>query len=158
LTVDLENALMREDDGVVPGVIRPNEGVTLPLEPDGVTRPLCIDVEKDGVARPPREEATEDGRCVAPTPTVGAESLVVATKTPQLGGHVKYCLPFTVPLFLPFPENPPLSSTPAHIPDLPSIAPINRNVPSYPSDSMRTLSPTSNSLSARLELLLDTSD
>jgi len=92
LTVDLENALIREDDGVVPGVIRPNEGVTLPLEPDGVTRPLCIDVETDGVARPPREEATEDGRWIAPAPTVGAESLVVATKTPQLGGHVKYCL------------------------------------------------------------------
>jgi hypothetical protein len=83
---------MREDDGVVPGVTRPNKGVILPLESDGVMRPLCRDVERDGVARPPREEATEDGRWIAPTPTVGAESLVVATKTPQLGGHVKYCL------------------------------------------------------------------
>jgi hypothetical protein len=79
LTVDLEKALMREDAGVLLGVTRPKEGVILPFDPDGVTRP-------------PREEATEEGRWIAPTPTVGADSLVVATKTPQLGGHVKYCL------------------------------------------------------------------
>jgi len=83
---------------------------------------------------------------------------VVATKTPQLGGHVKYCLPFTVPSFFPFPEKPPLSSTPAQRPNLPSIAPMYLNVPSYPSDSMRTLSPASNGLLARLELLAETSD
>ena len=92
LTVDLEKVLMREDAGVVFGVTRPKEGVTLPFEPDGVVRPLGMDVERDGVARPPREEATEDGRRDAPMPTVGADNLVVATKTPQLGGHEKYGL------------------------------------------------------------------
>jgi hypothetical protein len=92
LTVDLERAIIREDAGVVLGVPRPNEGVTFPFEPDGVTRPPVTDVERDGVVRPPREEATEDGRRTAPTPTVGVESLVVATKTPQFGGHGKYCL------------------------------------------------------------------
>ena len=85
LTVDLERVIIREDAGVVLGVIRP-------FGPDGVTRPLVTDVERDGAVRSPREEATEDGRRTAPTPTVGAESLVVATKTPQFDGHVKYCL------------------------------------------------------------------
>jgi hypothetical protein len=80
LTVDLDNVLMPEVAGVVL-----DEGVALPFEPDGVTRPLCIDVDRDGVDRPPREEVTEDGRRMAPTPTVGAESFVMATKTPQLG-------------------------------------------------------------------------
>jgi hypothetical protein len=101
--VDLENVPSRaRAAGVVPGVTRPVdmgvfrpfemevEGVTLPLasdvEAEGVTRP-----EMDGVIRPPREEATEDGRRTAPGPTVGGESFVVATKTPQLAGHEKYC-------------------------------------------------------------------
>lgn len=85
--------------GVVPGVTRPdeNDGVVLPPA-DGVIRPLereleaagVIRPEIDGVVRPPREEATDDGRGTAPGPTVGGESFVVATKTPQLGGHEKY--------------------------------------------------------------------
>lgn len=54
-------------------------------------RPLGMEAE-EGVTRPPREEVTEDGRRAAPTPTVGADNFVVATKTPQFGGQVKYCL------------------------------------------------------------------
>lgn len=85
--------------GVVPGVARPAydgvirppfEGVVRPVEADGVMRELVLnDMEVDGVVRPPREDATEDGRWTAPGPTVGGESFVVATKTPQLGGHEK---------------------------------------------------------------------
>ena len=92
------------------GVTRPlpKDGVTLPLEIDGVTLPLDIegvfrplpmegraegvirpDAEKEGVMRPLRTDATDDGRDI---PTVAADSFVKATKTPQLGGHVKYCL------------------------------------------------------------------
>jgi len=37
LTVDLDSDLIREDAGVVLGVIRPN---VLSFEPDGVTRPF----------------------------------------------------------------------------------------------------------------------
>lgn len=84
-------------------------GVTLPLL-EGVIRPLDIDddtVMRDpdfndaldgvicpdiaGVTRPPREDATEDGRWIAPGPTVGGESLTVDTKTPQRSGQTKYC-------------------------------------------------------------------
>lgn len=85
------------------GVVRP-AGVTRPLdteiegaarvvpliEVEGVTRP-----EREGVTRPPpppREEATDEGRMYAPGPTVGAESLLVATKTPHLSGQAKYAL------------------------------------------------------------------
>lgn len=90
--VDLDSALIRAlAAGVVLGVMRPgNDGVIRPLEPEGVTRPLGP--VNDGVIRPPRDEATDEGRYKAPAPTVGAESFVVATKTPQLGGHAKYCL------------------------------------------------------------------
>ena len=83
----------------VAGVVRPVEGVTLPLEKvadgvrevvqkDGVIRP-----ELAGVALPPRVDVTDEGRCtcIAPGPTVGSESFVVATNTPQLSGHEKYC-------------------------------------------------------------------
>lgn len=81
----------------VAGVVRPVEGVTLPLEKvadgvrevvkkDGVIRP-----ELAGVVLPPRVDATDDGRCMAPRPTVGDESFVVAMNTPQLSGHEKYC-------------------------------------------------------------------
>ena len=94
------------------GVTRPllTDGVTLPLPIDGVTRPLDIegvfrplpkegraegvilpDAEKEGVIRPLRLEATDEGR-EKEIPTVAAESFVDATKTPQLGGHEKYCL------------------------------------------------------------------
>lgn len=45
----------------------------------------------DGVVLPPRDDATEEGRCIAPGPTVGGESLVVATKTPHFSEHEKYC-------------------------------------------------------------------
>jgi hypothetical protein len=76
------------------GVLRP-AGVTLPFESDtsgvlvprelveleGVNRP-----DKEGVTRPPLEEATDGGR---PGTTVGADSLVVATKTPHLSGQEK---------------------------------------------------------------------
>lgn len=87
-------------------------GVTLPLL-DGVIRPLDTDDDDDdgvmwdpnfnnvldgvirpdiaGVTRPAREDATEGGRCIAPGPTVGDESLTVDTKTPQFSGHRKYC-------------------------------------------------------------------
>ena len=82
---------------LVAGVVRPVEGVTLPLEKvadgvreaeknDGVIRP-----ELAGVVLPPRDEATDEGRCMAPGPTVGDESFVVAMNTPQLSGHEKYC-------------------------------------------------------------------
>ena len=83
------------------GVTRPlpKDGVTLPLDIEGVFRPLpreviaegviLPDAEKDGVMRPLRTEATEDGLDI---PAVAADSLVDATKTPQLGGQVKYCL------------------------------------------------------------------
>lgn len=144
-----------EDPGVIlplllAGVVRP-EGVILPLlrlglelvdrkPADGVTRPFV----SDGVTLPP---ITDGGRCA------GAESFVVAMNTPHFGGQVKYCFPPTEPSFFPFPANPPLSSTPAHSPPLPSISPIKRKVPSNPNDSMRTLSPTSNErVPARLEL------
>jgi hypothetical protein len=86
---------------VVPGITRPEGviGVALPLL-EGVIRPLDIDEDVemrdlnnalDGVTRPPREDATEDGRCIAPGPTVGGESLTADTKTPQFSGHTKYC-------------------------------------------------------------------
>jgi hypothetical protein len=81
----------------VAGVMRPVTGVTLPLEivadgvrevvkKDGVIRP-----ELAGVVLPPRFDATDEGRCMAPGPTVGDESFVVAMNTPQLSGHEKYC-------------------------------------------------------------------
>lgn len=80
--------------------------MTLPLDIDGVTRPLAAGVilpfEIDGVVRPPSEDgglpdedgvarpaSTEGGLLV--TPAVAALSFVVATKTPQCGGQVKYC-------------------------------------------------------------------
>ena len=66
--------------------------------------------------------------------------------------------PLTLPSFLPFPENPPLNSTPAHWPAFPSISPKYRRVPSKPRLSILTLSPTSKGLSARLVLLMKTSD
>lgn len=65
--------------------------------------------------------------------------------------------PFTEPLFLPLPANPPLSSTPANRPDFPTISPRNFNMPSKPRDSMRTLSPMSKVRPARLELLVNVS-
>ena len=81
---------------VVAGVVRPVEGVALPLgkvadgrevvKNDGVIRP-----ELAGVILPPRVDATDEGRCIAPGPTVGDESFVVAMNTPQLSGHEKYC-------------------------------------------------------------------
>lgn len=82
---------------LVAGVVRPVEGVTLPLQKvvdgvreveknDGVIRP-----ELAGVILPPRADATDEGRCMAPGPTVGEESFVVAMNTPQLSGHEKYC-------------------------------------------------------------------
>jgi hypothetical protein len=43
------------------------------------------------VSHPLREEAAEGGRWTDPRPTVGRDNLVVATKTPHLGGQVKYC-------------------------------------------------------------------
>ena len=52
--------------------------------------------------------------------------------------------PPTVPLFFPLPPNPPLSSIPAQSPSFPSISPRYLSVPSKPSDSILTLSPTSN--------------
>lgn len=66
--------------------------------------------------------------------------------------------PATDPLFLPLPAKPPPSSTPAHIPGFPSISPKYLSTPSKPSDSIRTLSPTSNGRPARLALLVNTSD
>lgn len=116
-------------------------------------RPPYMDEEKEGVTRP---EATEGG--LAPKPTVGEESLVVATKTPHMGGQEKYCLPLTEPSFFPFPTKPPLSSTPAQRPDLPSMSPKYCKIPSNPSDSILTLSPTSKARPARLMLLPNTSD
>jgi hypothetical protein len=93
--------------GVLNGllVVRPVPGVVLPAVDEGVTRPLrkevegVLGIEKDGVVLPvsagvvlpPRDDATDDGR-TAPGPTVGGESLVVATKTPHFSGHEKYCL------------------------------------------------------------------
>ena len=81
---------------LVAGVVRPVEGVTLPLKKvadgvreveknEGVIRP-----ELAGVILPPRADVTDDGRCMAPGPTVGDESFVVAMKTPQLSVHEKY--------------------------------------------------------------------
>lgn len=118
--------------GVMPGVTRPEEsepGVTLPPFADGVVHVLRLkDVEGvilpevRGVVRPPREDATDEGR--SNRPVVGNDSFVVATNTPQFGGQAKYRFPPTDPSFLPFPANPPLSSTPAHSPALPSISPM----------------------------------
>lgn len=131
--------------------------MTLPLDIDGVTRPLAAGVilpfEIDGVVRPPSEDgglpddgvtrpASTEGGLLA-TPAVAVLSFVVATKTPQCGGQVKYCFPPTLPSFFPFPAKPPDNSTPAHSPPLPSISPMNRSVPSNPRLSMRTLSPSS---------------
>lgn len=131
--------------------------MTLPLDIDGVTRPLAAGVilpfEIDGVVRPPSEDgglpddgvtrpASTEGGLLA-TPAVAVLSFVVATKTPQRGGQVKYCFPPTLPSFFPFPAKPPDNSTPAHSPPLPSISPMNRSVPSNPRLSMRTLSPSS---------------
>lgn len=67
------------------GVTRPLEYGVYRAEFDGVTRPE----EYEGVTRPPPDEATLDGRDIAPTPTVGAESFAEATNTPHLGGHTK---------------------------------------------------------------------
>jgi hypothetical protein len=116
------------------------DGVRRPVDADGVTRPLEIDTDgvmrppmlddAEGVIRPLRDEATEEGRYWDPGPTVGADNLVVATKTPHLGGQVKYCLPATEPSFLPLPAKPPPSSTPAHKPGFPSISPTNLKIPS----------------------------
>lgn len=84
-------------EGVVLGVIRPDiargfflsvKGVIRPKEFDGVIRPLARDIGADGVTRPLREEATDGGRKLVPA--VGADNLADATKTPQLGGHLKY--------------------------------------------------------------------
>ena len=81
---------------LIAGVVRPVEGVTLPLEKvaDGVREVA----KNDGVIRPelagvilPRVDATDEGRCMAPGPTVGDDSFVVAMNTPQLSGHKKYC-------------------------------------------------------------------
>lgn len=66
--------------------------------------------------------------------------------------------PATDPLFLPLPAKPPLSSTPAHMPGFPSISPKYLSTPSKPSDSIRTLSPTSNGRPALLALLAKRSD
>jgi hypothetical protein len=157
----------------VPGVVLPAvEGVTRPLrkeaegvlgiENDGVVLPLNA-----GVVLPPRDDATDDGR-TAPGPTVGGESFVVATKTPHFSGHEKYCLlenninimdlgleeqtyPATEPSFFPFPEKPPLNSTPAQRPGLPSISPMYLRAPSKPRDSILTFSPTSKVLESLLE-------
>lgn len=137
----------------------------------------------EGVTRPLRVDATEEGLETDPDPAVGVESLEDVMKTPQFGGHVKYRVlyeavrqpykrwdrwtpprnsyrthPLTEPSFLPLPAKPPPSSTPANSPDLPSISPRNRRVPSKPRDSIRTLSPTVNVLPARLELLANTSE
>lgn len=80
------------------GVTRPPaEGVILPLEkePEGVRDPEL----RDGVAFPeflelagaplcvPLRDATEEGRSTAPGPTVGCDSLVVATNTPHFSGQ-----------------------------------------------------------------------
>ena len=87
---------------LIDGVMRPLpiEGVIRPLDIEGVLRPLpnderaegviLPDAEKEGVIRPLRVDATDEGRDME-IPTVGADSFVVATKTPQLGGQVKYC-------------------------------------------------------------------
>ena len=71
------------DEGVFArlGRERPAEGVEKTV---GVTRP-----DMDGVIRP-REDDAEGGLTFAPNPIVGADSLVKATNTPHLGGHVKY--------------------------------------------------------------------
>ena len=71
---------------------------------------------------------------------------------------MRHTHPATLPLFFPFPANPPLSSTPAHIPGFPSISPRYLSTPSNPRDSIRTLSPTSKGLPLRLTLLANTSD
>lgn len=41
------------------------------------------------MTRPSLDEATLVGRDVTPGPTVGEESLAVATNTPHLGGQTK---------------------------------------------------------------------
>lgn len=90
---------------MVPGVTRPDIrsgfvlescGVTLPYEAEGVMRPALMEYGVDGVTRPeiegvtrsPRDDATDRGRQFGPT--VGGESLVAATNTPQLCEHAKY--------------------------------------------------------------------
>lgn len=61
-----------------------NELVESPNAELGVIRPL-----KEGVSRPLRVDATDEGRLAPPRPTVGADNLVVATKTPHFGGQEK---------------------------------------------------------------------
>jgi hypothetical protein len=101
--VDFPRGRFARAAGVVPGVTLPEdrEEVDLPLL-DGVIRPEDPDIQETeiaededgvirpdmaGVTRPPRIEVTDAGRCI---PTVGGESFIVATKTPQFSGHVKY--------------------------------------------------------------------
>jgi hypothetical protein len=81
----------------------------------------------------------------------------MATWRPREGDE-RNAHPLTVPLFLPLPAKPGPSSTPAHMPCLPSISPTKRRVPSKPRDSIRTLSPTSKVRPARLTLRVNTSD
>jgi hypothetical protein len=234
VVIALEVASFRASDGVFglgsppisPGVVRPlDNDDTTRLE--GVTRP-----DEDGVERPRRVD-TEGGRGRGAEITVGADKRVDGTKTPQLGGHEKYCFlfskrvhqqqnqkvtferekcknsmamgseahiqsrtfqnkrranawrvgttlfyvllqcpepffdtaskdrithPLKLPSFFPLPAKPPLNSTPAQRPGLPSISPRNLNVPSNPSDSTRTLSPISNGLPVLLILLPVISD
>lgn len=106
LEVGVLNGLERRLPMVL-GVIRPfnialverlpTDGVTLPLEKeaDGVREVEKIDgvvlPEFAGVDLPPREEATDEGRGTTLGPTVGADSFVVATNTPHLFEHEKYC-------------------------------------------------------------------
>lgn len=148
----------------------PPPGVRLPIEADGVILPDCdagvirpleiedtllpfvlIEDENEGVAlpdnegvtRPLRLEATDEGLEIDTAQDVEGESLEVAMNTPQFGGQVKYRFPPTEPSFFPLPAKPPPSSTPANVPAFPSISPRKRRVPSNPSDSMRTVSPSS---------------
>lgn len=110
LVVGFTSVRLGRAEGVVPGVTRPFEkegvirplleGVIRPLEDDddSVARTVESESDPDGVIRPdragvmrPREEATDDGRDIAPGPTVGGDSFAVATNTPHLSGHEKYC-------------------------------------------------------------------
>ena len=79
-------------------LVRVCEGVVRPLV-ENDPRPLLDDPPAategrpvmEGVWRPLREEAADDGRWTDQRFTVGIDNLAVDTKTPQLGGHTKYC-------------------------------------------------------------------
>lgn len=119
----------RAEAGLLPAVA---EGVcTLRRDEvrDGVAeggREMVLARRREGVTAPERSNASEardDGlldidEAGRATASVRGASLIATTleagqKTPLPGAHAKYCVPCTLPSFLPFPTLSPVSSRPA---------------------------------------------